>query len=255
MSMFAGYAAYYDRLYRDKDYGAEAAFVMDLVRKHCPGAESLLELGCGTGIHAGHLSASGMRVHGVDRSAPMLELARARREKLSAEVAQRLVFSPGDIRQIRIRETFDAVISLFHVMSYQTSNEDLRRCFATAKEHVKIGGVFVFDCWYGAAVLTDLPRMRIKRWEDEEASITRIAEPELHPSENIVDVRYTIFVRNRTSAVTQVFEELHRMRYLFQPEIKMLAAQGDLALIEAREWMSQSEPGLKAWNACFVLQG
>ena len=133
----------------------------------------------------------------VDRSSSMLELARARQEKLPHEIAGRMVFSPGDVRQIRIPETFDAAVSLFHVVSYQAGNQDLRDCFATAKRHLKSGGVFVFDCWYGPAVLTDRPTVRVKRWEDEGTSVTRIAEPTLHANENIVDVHYTILVRNR----------------------------------------------------------
>jgi len=255
MSTFADYALYYDRLYREKDYAAEAAFVLALVRKHCPQAQSLLELGCGTGTHAAHLSASGVSMHGVDCSAPMLELARARREGLPREIAERMVFSHGDVRQMRIAETFDAVVSLFHVVSYQTSNEDLRRCFATAKHHLKPGGVFVFDCWYGPAVLSDPPQVRIKRWEDNGTSITRIAEPTLRPNDNLVDVDYTIFVLNPASAATQTLRELHRMRYLFQPEVEMLASLEKLEMVEARGWMSQTEPGLNSWNACFVVRG
>jgi len=255
VSTFAGYAPYYDRLNREKDYAAEASFVLDLVRKHCPQARSLLELGCGTGAHARYLSEAGMNIHGVDSSLPMLERARARQETLPPEVAKRMVFSQGDIRQIRIGETFDAVISLFHVVSYQVSNEDLRRCFVTAKDHLKPGGVFVFDCWYGPAVLSDRPQARVRRWEDDESSIIRIAEPVLCPNENIVNVHYTIFVRKRDGSETPVLEELHRMRYLFQPEIEMLASEESLEMIESREWMSQSPPGFHSWNACFVVRG
>jgi SAM-dependent methyltransferase len=255
MSLFEQYAPYYDALYRDKDYGAEAAFVLDRVRRHSPQAQTFLELGCGTGAHAEHLTASGVRVHGIDRSHQMLELARARKETLSPEIAGRMVFSPGDIREIRLPETFDAVVSLFHVVSYQAGNQDLRDCFATARSHLKPGGVFLFDCWYGPAVLSDPPTVRVKRWEDERTSVTRIAEPALRINENVVDVRYTIFVRNRASEATQVFEELHRMRYLFLPEIKALASSEGLELVEARAWMLDREPGLDSWNACVVVRG
>jgi len=255
MSTFAAYAPYYDRLYREKDYAAEAAFVLGLVRGHCTQAESLLELGCGTGAHAECLSASGMRVHGIDRSLEMLERARARREQLSGEIAERMVFSPGDAREIRMQESFDAVIALFHVMSYQATNQDLRQCLATAKHHLKPGGVFVFDCWYGPAVLSDPPQVRVKRWQDEKSRITRIAEPMLHLGENVVDVRYTIFASDRLSSRTEVFEESHRMRYLFRPEIEMLASSESLEIMEAREWMRGTEPGVNSWSACFVLRG
>jgi len=255
MRPFGDYAAYYDGLYRDKDYRAEAEFVLGLVRQNCPGAQSLLELGCGTGSHAEHLSAAGVRVHGIDSSAPMLELARARQQRLPCEIAGRLMFSHGDVRHMRIGETFDAAVSLFHVVSYQVSNQDLRDCFATARRHLKPGGVFVFDCWYGPAVLTDHPTVRVRRWQDDRSSVTRIAEPTLHPNENTVEVKYTIFVHSRASGETRVLEELHRMRYLFGPEVEALAAVAGLEMIEARAWMSQNEPGLDSWNACFVVRG
>jgi len=134
-------------------------------------------------------------------------------------------------------------------------NQDLRDCFATAKHHLKPGGVFVFDCWYGPAVLTDRPTVRIKRWEDERTSVTRIAEPTLLANENVVEVNYTILVRNRATETTKVFQELHRMRYLFLPEVKALASAEGLELIEARAWLSERKPGLDSWNACLVVRG
>ena len=38
-------------------------------------------------------------------------------------------------------------------MSYQTSNDDLNATFASARANLKQGGVFIFDCWYGPALL------------------------------------------------------------------------------------------------------
>ena len=79
----------------------------------------------------------------------MLEMAEQKRSSLAPELAHRLRFTQGDLRTVRLGERADAVISLFHVMSYQTSNADLTAAFATAREHLAEGGVFIFDCWYG----------------------------------------------------------------------------------------------------------
>lgn len=54
--VFADYARYYDLLYRDKDYKAEAEYVARLIRKFHPATQNILELGSGTGIHARLLS-------------------------------------------------------------------------------------------------------------------------------------------------------------------------------------------------------
>src|SRR5690348_12071175 len=102
MNVFGKYARYYDLLYREKDYAAEAAYVLGLVRKSVPEACSILELGCGTGVHAVHIAESGLFIHGVDCSASMLEQARLRQQSVSAQIRERLAFSQGDIKHLQL---------------------------------------------------------------------------------------------------------------------------------------------------------
>jgi len=84
------------------------------------------------------------------------------------------------------------VIALFHVMSYQPRNADLRDAFATASAHLKRGGIFIFDYWYGPAVLTNLPTVRVKRVENGDIGVLRLSEPSIKVNENIVDINYLI---------------------------------------------------------------
>jgi hypothetical protein len=52
MSVFSGQcASNYDLFYADKDYHAEAAFVRDVICRHNPRANSVLEFGCGSAHH------------------------------------------------------------------------------------------------------------------------------------------------------------------------------------------------------------
>ena len=74
--VFDEYARYYDLLYQDKDYQAEADYVAGLIRRFHPEARSILELGSGTGIHASLLAKKGFTVHGVERSPEMLARSR-----------------------------------------------------------------------------------------------------------------------------------------------------------------------------------
>ena len=46
-----------------------------------------------------------------------------------------LTFTLGDIRDIQLNKSFDAVIALFHVISYQATNEDVTATFETANEN------------------------------------------------------------------------------------------------------------------------
>jgi SAM-dependent methyltransferase len=70
-NVFDAYSRYYDLLYREKDYAAEADYVARLLRAHGAGTE-LPEFGCGTGEHARLLAAHGYQVLGIDRSAQMI---------------------------------------------------------------------------------------------------------------------------------------------------------------------------------------
>jgi SAM-dependent methyltransferase len=251
-AVFDSYARYYDLLYRDKDYAGEAAYVASQLKRHAPQTKRVLELGCGTGAHAEHLARMGYRVHGVDRSESMLARAQARRAGAAAEVASRLSFGSGDVRTLRTGEHYDAVISLFHVMSYQTTNADLQAAFATAAAQLRPGGLFLFDFWYGPAVLGQRPETRVKRLEDDAIRVTRIAEPVLHDGEGVVDVNYTVFIEDKGTGSVRQVRETHRMRFLFLPELALL--RGDAFEERASHaWMSEDAPGPQSWAALQVL--
>lgn len=249
MSIFGAYARYYDLLYRDKDYAAEAEYVAALIRRFAPNASSVLELGCGTGGHAGSLTAKGYSIHGVDISSEMLRKAK---ERFNESDQTRVTFSEGDLRTLRLNRKFGAVISLFHVMSYQQSNDDLNAAFATAREHLEEGGVFIFDCWYGPAVLTDRPAVRVKRFEDDALQVTRLAEPVMHPESNLVDVNYHILLHDKTNGARDEIRETHRMRYLFCPEVELLLRLNRLSLVHSSEWLTDHPVSFNSWSACFV---
>lgn len=252
MSVFGDYARFYDLLYRDKDYAGEARFVHELIQRHAPGARTLLELGCGTGAHAGHFAQLGYAIQGIDRSEEMLRSAAMRRDKLAPETAAKLCFSRGDLTTTRLDRRFDAVIALFHVMSYQTANADLSAALATVSQHLSAGGVFVFDCWYGPGVLTDRPAVRVKRLENDTITLRRVAEPEMDPNENLVTVRYQMHVTDKVTMKTECLSETHSLRYLFKPEVEAMLDAAGLELVETVAWMDDRRPGWDTWCACFV---
>lgn len=255
MNIFGNYARYYDLLYKDKNYAGEADYIDSLLRFHAPGCASILELGCGSGIHASLLTQKGYEVHGVDLSPDMLKIAMERVEPLAGKSGKRISFAGGDVRSYRTDRKFDAVISLFHVMSYQTRQEDLHAAFETARFHMAPGAIFIFDFWYGPAVLTDRPAVRVKRLEDEKIKVARIAEPSMHPNENCVDVNYQIFVADKASGRVEDLNETHKMRYLFLPEIDSLMENYGMMRLRAEEWMTGKEPGFDTWGVCVVAQG
>lgn len=253
MTVFDLYAAYYDLLYRDKNYAAESAYVASLLAEAAPDASSVLELGCGTGGHAQQLAGRGLDMHGIDLSAQMVERALARRQA-SAALAPRMHFKTADIRDYRAGRSFDAVVALFHVMSYQTGNADVLAALATARTHLRPGGAFVFDCWYGPAVLSDRPRELCKHVSDDRIEVTRHTVPTMHVNENCVNVRFDIDIATRDgSDHRQVFED-HRMRYFFLPEIEKFLELSGFRLLSARTWMTRNPLDDRSWYACLVAR-
>jgi SAM-dependent methyltransferase len=245
--VFDAYAAYYDLLYRDKDYAGEASYVDTIIRSHHSGAKDVLELGCGTGSHARELSKLGYTITGVDRSQAMVRLAEEHSRQLAVHGTS---FMQGDLRNFRTEQDFDVVLALFHVMSYQTSNADLAAAMATAATHLHPGGLFVFDCWYGPGVLTDPPQERVRRLHGKSFEVIRTAKPVQRPNDNCVDVHYKILVERPDSDET--IDEIHAMRYLFAPEVDLLLEAAGMKRVALKSWMNDGEPGLGTWNACFV---
>lgn len=247
MTLFGQYyVRYYDLLYKDKGYAEEASYIDRTIQDRYPGAKSMLELGSGTGRHAELLSQKGYQIVGIERSVDMLSVAR------QAEDGERLRFIQGDIRSFKLDQTFESAIALFHVMSYLTDNEDLMSTFNHVSKHLRKDGVFLFDCWYGPAVLTDLPAVRIKRLEDESLEVIRLAEPNLCAEESIVDVHYQIFVRDKEKGDLTDFKESHRMRYLFTNEITMMLNRVGMTLEASFEFMTGKPPGYDTWNVLYV---
>jgi cyclopropane fatty-acyl-phospholipid synthase-like methyltransferase len=186
MDVFQDYAKYYDLLYAEKDYEGEANFVASLLESYGDSPKTLLELGAGTGKHALLLAKQGYEILAVDQSATMLEMAGHLLQ--NAPQKEKIRLEKGDVRYFETNTRFDAVISLFHVVSYQITDADLKSMFLTVKKHLKAGGIFIFDCWYGPAVLTEKPSVRYKVFKNDELRIERVAVPTLDTSASNVKV-------------------------------------------------------------------
>ncbi len=251
MSTFNRYAQYYDLLYKDKDYAGEVDYIDSLLKELQLMGASLLELGCGTAKHAVLLGQRGYYVHGVDISADMIAAAQ---HNIQAEDAGNVKVEQGDIRSFRTSQQFAAVLSLFHVMSYQNSYAEVEQVFDTASAHLENEGYFVFDCWHGPAVLTDPPVVRVKRMENEQIAVTRIAEPKLLEQRNVVEVHYDIFVQDQFSKQIEQLKELHSMRYFFEEELVLIAARKGFQLLKHYEFGTHTPSSIKTWSVIYVWQ-
>lgn len=250
MEVFQDYAYYYNAFYQDKDYLAEAGQVDVLLKKYGHGVQRLVNYGCGTGRHDIELTKLGYRCTGIDVSPLMIDIAK----KNAEDEGMNIDFSVADIRKYEPEERYDAVISLFHVMSYQNSNEDIITAFQSARKALSKDGVFLFDVWYGPGVLSDKPSVRVKEVEDDRYKLIRIARPVMHDQENIVDVCYEVLVIDKESKETSVINEIHSMRYFFRPELEFYLKESGFQLIDNLDCTTLGESSYDSWTSYFIAK-
>lgn len=244
---FARYAQYYDLLYRDKDYAAEARWLDGLLRNAGGPTGSLLDIGCGTGAHAREFAKLGWQVTGVDLSPDMIALARERTPAAAA-----IQFSCAAAAGFDLDQKFSVAVSLFHVASYHVGPDDLSGMFANVRRHLVVGGRFAFDFWHGPGVLADPPTRR-ERWvEDKSIRVFRIAEPIHHAAEHRIDVGYNVRIQSVAGGEMHHLSEVHRLRYFFLPELERMLQQAGLAIERTQAGLSEAKLDERAWYG-FIL--
>ncbi len=184
------YAHVYDYLYQDKDYKKECDFLEDIFKKHNKKIDTILDLGCGTGSHAIILAERGYKVSGVERSKEMLAYARRKIKNAGFKIA----LYKSSIQDLNLNKTFDAVISMFAVMSYQIGNYEVALACKKARQHLKQGGVFIFDAWNGFAVSADPPTYRVKEVINRDERIIRFTKPEFNLLHHTVDINFKVLI-------------------------------------------------------------
>jgi SAM-dependent methyltransferase len=245
MSAFNSYSKYYDLLYADKDYVGESLYIQNLLNEFGLEASSILEFGSGTGKHGRLLGECGHQVTGVELSRYMASAAKS---------TNNFTCIQGDMTTVKLNKTFDCVLSLFHVVSYLTKNSQVTEFFKNANRHLEIGGLLIFDAWYSPCVNLNLPGVRVKRMKNSNIELIRIAEPDIFPDRNIVDVKYSIFFRHTNELSWGKIDEVHSMRHFSIPEIQNFANQNGFNFLRSEEFKTKNLPGSDTWGVCYVLR-
>jgi len=249
--VFNEYAKYYDLFYADKNYEKECDFLEEIFRnysKFMP--ESILDVGCGTGGHAIPLAKRGYEVTGIDQSEEMISIAKEKARKSEININLKVM----DLRKLWLNKKFDAGICMFAVIDYLTSNKDLVKSLSNIRKHLKDDSLFVFDFWYGPAVLTILPSTRMKIVEKEGVKVIRFAEPYLDSFHHICKVNYYSIVK-KENLVMYEGKEKHTVRFYFPEEIKHYIEENGFQLLKFCPFLDlDTKPDEKTWNVTAIAQ-
>jgi SAM-dependent methyltransferase len=245
------YADVYDLLYGEKDYAAECDILEDFFRRYGDGSlHKILDLGCGTGNHALILAGRGYEVVGVDRSQRMLDHLRKKAAGLSKGL--RPSFHRGDICTLELKERFDVALMMFAVLGYQIENRSVLSALCTARRHLRVGGLLIFDVWFGPAVLAERPSDRLKIISTAKGRLLRFASSELDILNHTCRVNYRIWGLERERLMEETEEE-HLMRYFFPKELELFLEHAKFSLMKLTAFPeSNQDPSEKSWNVIVV---
>ena len=169
------YAKHYDLMYAAKDYGREVDFYAGLIKKYGPaGARDVLSLGAGTLNHELILARQGFAIDGIEISPEMAILAA---EKIKKEKLKNIRVIRADMRSFRTDKKYDAVLSMFNVVSYCEGLAGLEAVIAGAARALDPGGVLIFDFWNAEAVEKDPPQNRWAKFEKGDTQVYRLTAP------------------------------------------------------------------------------
>ena len=252
----AHYSTYYDLLYRDKDYAAEAAFVVQLIERHAPlaappASRSLLDLACGTGRHAAEFARRGFRVAGSDPSSGMLRCAAENCARAGVQVdLYPHSFQTAD----RIGRRFTVVTAMFSALNYLTTYGDLARTLRAVDRLIEPGGIFIFDFWNGNAVLDGYSPVRVKEIADGTRRLLRTSETTLDPLRQTAQVHYHV-VLSEGATILADFVEDHHVRYYFPQEMVDVLEVHGFDVVQRCPFMQADAPLTPLdWNVSYVAR-
>jgi len=130
------------------------------------GGGAVVELGIGTGRIAVPIAQARMRVIGVDSSAKMLAVARARAE--AAGVSELLELREGDLRAPRVDEQVRLVVIPFRALLHMETDADRVAALRAARDLLLPRGRLVFDVFEPSA--DDIEETHA-RWIEREPGI------------------------------------------------------------------------------------
>ena len=241
------YARTYDNVYAAKDYEAECDLLESIWKGNESPVQHVLDLGCGTGGHALTLASRGYAVTGVDRSPHMLEQARAKSREQGVD--DKVSWRQGDIATIEIDATFDAVVMMFNVLGYQTTAEQVIATISTVRKHCRPGGLFIFDFWFGPAVLQDPPRTTFKQFALAQGELLRVSSGELDMQRQICNADIVAWHLDGDRVISKI-NERHDVRFFFAEELRLLLQAGGLKLGGLQAFPDIDEPaGASGWDA------
>lgn len=239
------FASVYDLFMDEIPYDEWFSYLCDLLKSGGVSEGLVVDVACGTGEITKRLSEMGYETVGIDLSEEMLMVAR---EKCSSDI----LLLHQDMCRLELPFEADAMVCLCDGTNYLTEEEQLVQCFKSVYQHLKPGGIWVFDMktpyFYqeilGNQTFADNRESASYIWENEYDKETGINTYLLTIYE-LADEKRDLFIRN---------EELHHQRAYSQNTIQTFLLEAGFQNITCYEALTEQEPSEKSERIYWIAQ-
>ncbi|MEW6003127.1 MAG: class I SAM-dependent methyltransferase, partial [Nitrospirota bacterium] len=192
---------------------------------------------------------------GIDLSEAMINRAKKKASKIFKNIkANKPTFLVDEIRSMKLKKSFDIILCMFSVLGYQLNNEDVFESLRNIHRHLKNGGIFVCDLWYGPGVLTIKPSDKIKMIESKKYKLIRSAHSKLDIIKHIAEINYHLWFLKGQKLVSETVE-VHKVRFFFPQEIAFFMRCAGLQLISLTSFPTlDQQPTDITWNILCVAR-
>lgn len=207
MQSYERFSYVYDRLMEEAPYGEW----VDLVKKEADTGK-VLDLGSGTGECSVQLAQVGFDVTAVDLSEHMLSVAQDK----AIEAKLPIKFLQQDMRDLDTGEMYDIVTIFCDSLNYVTDLEGVKATLAKVYQHLKPGGIVLFDVHSLYKIQTLFVGHTFSSNEDD---ISYIWNSFAGEGEGAVEHELSFFVENE-EGLYERFDEVHYQRTFSIEEYK-----------------------------------
>ncbi|MDQ0883087.1 class I SAM-dependent methyltransferase [Peribacillus sp. V2I11] len=199
------FAYVYDELMKDAPYEKWLMILTAKLEQYGIDGRKVLDLACGTGEMTVELAQHGFEVTGVDLSDEMLLVANEKAVKLGLSIP----LFQQNMAELEGLGQFDCVTIFCDSLNYLRDEEDIVKTFSRVHEHLKDGGLFLFDI-HSIYKMEEIFRDNTFAVNGEEVSYIW----DCYPGEEPYSVEHDLsfFVRDDESGLYDRFDELHYQR-------------------------------------------
>ncbi|MBB6218267.1 ubiquinone/menaquinone biosynthesis C-methylase UbiE [Anaerosolibacter carboniphilus] len=245
MSAYSSFAYVYDILMRDVNYEGWIDYIEQIFNRYGLKPRNIVELACGTGNIANRLAKRDYNVIGTDLSEDMLMVA----QEKAADLEVPVIYLHQDMKEMMLPNELDCILCVCDGMNYILKESDLKQIFQSVYEHLKDGGLFIFDISSHYKLSHILGR---NTFAENHKGVSYIWENYYDEKRGVCDFDLTLFVQEEK--LYRKHTESHSQRAYREEEITSMLDKIPFKKMDFFDAFTFQKPNLESERIYFICQ-